>query len=385
MFFLILVVLGLIALYDIQNFRIPNYLLFTFLILSWGYLETFNLKTALIWGFGFVLLKFVLEKMLKRPALGWGDVKLILVMGLWVPLDVTPLFLLSIGLLGVAISIFYKIFRHKDIFPFAPALILGFLLTMGFAMSLKGYDAHPVTEPGMKQHTNLGKNKMVQLTGPSLEPVSKTIEKIVILFHGYGASGNDLLSLAVDWQKDMPNTLFLLPNAPTILNMSGGYQWFDLPDVKYQTMQRNIDPVLPIVQNYIDQVSQKYQIQEENIALVGFSQGGMMAIATALIRTRPVAAVLSYSGAFVLPEAYQVNTAVPVLLIHGDLDQVVPLIYQEVSQKALMMRGVSVNTYICKNIAHGINQEGIRIGRDFLWQNLNAPQHKNNPNTQREN
>ncbi|MGI4851948.1 MAG: alpha/beta hydrolase [Janthinobacterium lividum] len=222
---------------------------------------------------------------------------------------------------------------------------------------------------------------MAILSGPSLEPVSKKIEKIVILFHGYGASGDDLLSLADEWQKDMPDTLFLLPHAPTMMTQNGGYQWFDLPDVSYQTLLNNIGPILPILQNYIDQVIEKYQVSEQDIALVGFSQGSMIAIATALIRTHSLAAVLSYSGAFVLPESYDINKDVPVLLIHGDFDQVVPIMYQDMSQKALVMRGVSVNTYICKNIGHGINQEGIQVGQDFLCQNLGVSQHKNNLNT----
>lgn len=223
---------------------------------------------------------------------------------------------------------------------------------------------------------------MAMLNGLCVEPVSQIIEKIIILFHGYGASGNDLLSLALEWQKDMPNTLFLLPHAPIFMAISGGYQWFDLPDVSYQTLLKNINPVLPVLQDYIDQVCLKYQVSESNIALVGFSQGGMIALATGLIRTHSVAAILSYSGAFVLPEAYQVNTNVPVMLVHGDLDQVVPLIYQDASKKALMTRGVSVDTYICKNIAHGIDQKGIRVGRDFLWKNLKTSPHNNNPDRQ---
>ena len=226
---------------------------------------------------------------------------------------------------------------------------------------------------------------MTQLTGSRLDPVSKTIQKIVIILHGYGASGDDLLSLAVEWQQQMPNTLFLLPNAPTFLAVSQGYQWFDLPDLSYPTLIREIDPAIPVLQKYIDCVLRQYRVSEQDVALVGFSQGGMMALGAALVRTRAIAAVVSYSGAFVLPETYAVNAAVPVLLIHGDQDQVVPVMYQTMSQKALMTRGLFAETYICKNIGHGINQEGMARGQNFLWQNLNAPRNQNNSNTQGEN
>ena len=94
---------------------------------SQGYLTTLHLKTALTWGIGFICLKLILEKFLKRPVLGWGDIKLVMVMGLWMPLEMSSSFLLSIGLLGTGFGLIYKVFWQKDFFPFAPALILGFL------------------------------------------------------------------------------------------------------------------------------------------------------------------------------------------------------------------------------------------------------------------
>ncbi|MGI4851949.1 MAG: prepilin peptidase [Janthinobacterium lividum] len=130
MLFLIPALLGFIALYDFRHHRIPNYLVYIFLILSTIHLETWHVKTTLIWGIGFVCLKLIMERFLNRPALGWGDIKLMMVMGLWLPLEMMPVFLIYIGVLGMLMGIFYKIFWKKDVFPFAPALILGFLWTI---------------------------------------------------------------------------------------------------------------------------------------------------------------------------------------------------------------------------------------------------------------
>ncbi len=130
---LILTVLGLIVYFDFRLYRILDILVLLFLILSLCRLkENFYGLTALGWGIGFITLKILMEKILKRPALGGGDIKLVFVMGLWFPSEVTPLFLIITGGSGVLLSLIYKIIWQKNIFPFAPALVLGFLWSVNF-------------------------------------------------------------------------------------------------------------------------------------------------------------------------------------------------------------------------------------------------------------
>ena len=127
MFQIIVIILIIIAVYDIREYRIPNYLVAGFLVSSMMSLTVLHLTTAFMWGLGFVLLKFGLDRLLGRLTLGWGDVKLIMVMGLWLPWQTSPEFLQAIGLCGTSLGLIYKLFWQKDVFPFAPALILGFL------------------------------------------------------------------------------------------------------------------------------------------------------------------------------------------------------------------------------------------------------------------
>ncbi len=212
------------------------------------------------------------------------------------------------------------------------------------------------------------------LTAPQLVPLSKKIKAIVLILHGFGASGDDLISLADQWQSKLPDTLFIAPHAPHRMEFGyGGYQWFGLPNLEYETLLKGIVPALTDLHLYIDTLLEKYQISEDKLAIVGFSQGGMMALGVGLTRRKPMAAVISYSGAFVLPPHMPVSSYPPVLLVHGNLDQVVPVFYHQLSEDELKRRGVSVTSLLCQNVGHGIDQKGIDTGGSFLYQHLGSP------------
>jgi phospholipase/carboxylesterase len=214
---------------------------------------------------------------------------------------------------------------------------------------------------------------MRKFSEPFIEPASKSIKRAVILLHGYGASGNDLIGLGEAWQAYLPDTLFIAPNGiePWEGSHGQGYQWFSLSDFTFDTLWRGIELALPSVHHYIDKILAYYDLKESQLALVGFSQGAMLALAASLSRPRSLAAVISYSGVLVYPDAQPITAASPVLLVHGDQDEVVPFSSLKASEDALKKRGVPVTGVICQNIGHGIDNNGLYQGSAFLGRYLN--------------
>ena len=215
---------------------------------------------------------------------------------------------------------------------------------------------------------------MKPLSESYAEPLSGKIKHVVLLLHGYGASGKDLISLSSFWQPYLPDTLFIAPNALDFwegnIVQGQGYQWFPLPDLSPDTLLEGMESALPAFHRYMDKVLTRYHLQEEQLALVGFSQGAMMVLAVALSRSRTVAGVVAYSGALVYPETKPITSRPPVLLVHGDKDDVVPIFYLDISEKELRKRGVSVTPLICHNIGHEIDNRGLQAGGAFLRQQL---------------
>lgn len=213
---------------------------------------------------------------------------------------------------------------------------------------------------------------MKTLSGPVIEPVSKQTRRAVLLLHGYGSSGEDLISLASSWRSYLPDTLFMAPNAPEPWEMSPqqGHQWFSLPDLSSETLSEGIEAALPFLHGALDQVLEHYLLTEDQVALVGFSQGAMMALAAGLSRARPLAAIVAYSGVLAYLETKPVYARPPVLLVHGDKDDVVPVSCLETSENQLKKRGVPVSALICQNIGHGIDPHGLQAGGAFLRRHL---------------
>jgi phospholipase/carboxylesterase len=170
---------------------------------------------------------------------------------------------------------------------------------------------------------------LAKLTGPKVLPASGgPARQLVVLLHGVGADGDDLISLADYWSALLPDAEFVSPNAPDQCDMSPyGYQWFSLLDRSMAAMTAGVKKVAPVINAYIDNALAERNLTPDKLALVGFSQGTMTALHTALRRSEPLAGILAYSGALLAPEALagEIRSRPPVLLIHGADDQIVPL------------------------------------------------------------
>ena len=212
------------------------------------------------------------------------------------------------------------------------------------------------------------------LNGPILEPASgKTPKQLVIFVHGYGADGNDLIGLASYFQNILPDALFLSPHAPDPCPMNpAGYQWFDFSSTDPAKLWTNILIAGDHLNKFIDAKLSELKLKEESLALIGFSQGTMMALHVSLRRAKPMAAVLGYSGRLLGSELLKNDLASkpPIYLIHGDQDPVVH--YQETltAEKILSEHGVDIKVHISKQTQHSIAEDGLGIGVEFLGSKL---------------
>lgn len=217
---------------------------------------------------------------------------------------------------------------------------------------------------------------MTSLEGPYIKAQSGQTKQVILLLHGYGADGNDLISLGETLKMVFSDADFIAPHAPFMCQVNPfGREWFDLRDWEaslfgdqeylLQMFDRTKN-ARSILNQFIDEVLAENNLQESNLAYLGFSQGSMMALATALNRTNPCAGVLSYSGGFVCRDKSYVKSRPPIYLVHGEDDEVIQ--YQAMEKTAQFLQSVSIHpqTLLCEHTPHSISQEGLEAGARFL-------------------
>ena len=213
-----------------------------------------------------------------------------------------------------------------------------------------------------------------ELDGPRLEPPSGQAKRLVVFLHGYGADGNDLIDIGRAWQGLLPDTAFVSPHAPEPCGQAPtGRQWFPLFSRAQNERWVGVNKALPGLEQFLDAELARRQLPPQALALVGFSQGTMMALHIGLRRAVPPAAIVGYSGIFVLPDqakpdavAGEIKSRPPVLLIHGDQDELIPVQALMQSAQELAAVDVPVEWHISQGVGHGIDQEGLRHGGAFL-------------------
>ena len=191
---------------------------------------------------------------------------------------------------------------------------------------------------------------------------------IVFLLHGYGADGRDLISISAEWRTALPHTIFISPNAPFPCEMSPmGRQWFSLNPYTIEAMTDNIKPAHETLSNYIDAVLDHFDLQDDQMILSGFSQGCMMSLYTGLRRDKNCAGILGYSGRLLGEDAIpDGKSGIPVHLIHGLADDVVPAESWTHAKDTLEAKKFTVTGHRTPNLGHGIDMEGLRSGSGFI-------------------
>ena len=213
------------------------------------------------------------------------------------------------------------------------------------------------------------------MEGPRAGPAPGKARRLVLLLHGVGADGNDLIGLAPYFARALPETAFVSPNAPFPCDMAPfGRQWFSLQDRSPERILAGVQATAPILGSFIDAELERYGLTDRNLALVGFSQGTMMSLYVAPRRAAAIAGVVGYSGALVGADllAAELRSRPPVLLVHGDADPVVPFAAMDAAASGLRAAGLAVETLRRPGLPHSIDDEGIAAGLKFLSQHLAA-------------
>jgi phospholipase/carboxylesterase len=210
-----------------------------------------------------------------------------------------------------------------------------------------------------------------QLDGPRVQPASGSAPKqLVILLHGYGADGNDLIGLGREWAALLPDAAFVSPNAPETLpgQFFGGRQWFSLNSRSEEEWERGVREAQPILEAFIKEEAKRLNLPISAVALVGFSQGTMMALQTGLRLDEPVAGIVGFSGHLAGAKrlAAEIKSKPPVLLIHGSADDVIPAAAIHLARTSLAAAGVPVQWQIRPGLGHGIDPAGFQAAGAFL-------------------
>ena len=213
-----------------------------------------------------------------------------------------------------------------------------------------------------------------ELDGPRLEPRSGAARQLVVFLHGYGADGNDLIEIGRAWQGLLPQAAFVSPHAPEPCGRAPvGRQWFALTFRDPAERWVGANKAAPVLEKFLDAELARRKLPPSALALVGFSQGTMMALHMGLRRATAPAAIVGYSGIFVLPDKAKPDAVVgeiksrpPVLLIHGAEDDLIPAQALFQSAQALAALEVPVEWHLSEGVGLGIDQEGLRHGGTFL-------------------
>ena len=215
------------------------------------------------------------------------------------------------------------------------------------------------------------------LTAGRKEPQSGDTRSAVVFLHGYGANGADLLGLADPLADHVPDTLFVAPDAPeNCVGSPFGYQWFPIPWIdgsSEEESSRGMQQAVEDLNAFLDALMVDEDLLPEQVCLFGFSQGTMMSLHVAPRREDPIAGIVAFSGRLLEPEllADEAQSRMPILLVHGDQDDVVPVHSLPQAAEALQNAGFSdVYAHVMKGTAHGIAPDGLSVALAFIRDQL---------------
>jgi phospholipase/carboxylesterase len=213
-----------------------------------------------------------------------------------------------------------------------------------------------------------------ELDGPRLAPRSGPARQLVVFLHGYGADGNDLIEIGRAWQQVLPQAAFVSPHAPEPCGQAPvGRQWFPLTFRDPNERWIGVNKAAPALERFLEAEFARHKLPPSALALVGFSQGTMMALHIGLRRPMAPAAIVGYSGLLVLPPelnadafAAEIKSRPPILLVHGERDDLIPVQALFQAAQGLAALEVPVEWHLSTGIGHGIDAEGLRHGGEFL-------------------
>ena len=207
------------------------------------------------------------------------------------------------------------------------------------------------------------------LDGPRLPARGGTIRQLVVFLHGYGADGHDLIDIGRRWASALPDAAFVSPHAPEPCGGAPyGRQWFALADMSPRSLASGVAGAAASVDRFLDSELARHGLSARSAALVGFSQGAMMALHAGPRRSQALAGVVSYSGILADPQslAQQIASRPPFLLTHGGQDQIIPAAALDHAVKGLAAAGLAAEWHLRPTMGHGIDETCLDLGADFL-------------------
>jgi len=203
----------------------------------------------------------------------------------------------------------------------------------------------------------------MMLNCPERTPKSgKKPNQLILFLHGVGASGDDLIDIASSLEEHFPDAHFISPNAPYAYDMAPfGHQWFSLKDTSEQALLKGLNNAMPHLNTFVDHQLNRFGLAEQNLAVIGFSQGSMVALHTFLRRPKPIALIVGLSGMVVAPHLLEkeLQSKPYILLLHGEKDQILPVKHIRLASQTLKRLGLDIKTHIYPDLEHNINQEEI--------------------------
>lgn len=211
--------------------------------------------------------------------------------------------------------------------------------------------------------------ELQMLDGPRLSPASGGKPRsLVVLLHGYGSNGDDLISLAPLVQPLLPDAAFVAPNAPSrIPEMAEAYQWWAIRSFSVKERSAGAVAAAPAIDAFLDEELARFALGDDRLLLIGFSQGTMMALHVGLRRKRALAGIIGYSGMIVAQDrlAAEIRSRPPILLVHGTADDVVPFASLTEAETTLKEAGLMVETHVSPGIGHSVGPDGLAAGGAF--------------------
>lgn len=210
---------------------------------------------------------------------------------------------------------------------------------------------------------------MKLIDGPRIAPRSGSAKALVVLFHGYGSNGEDLAGLAKAWAPEFPDVAWASPNAPDgVPGYPGGYQWFPITQLDPAAMEQGTRNAHESAEHFLNEELKRWSVGPSDLVIIGFSQGTMMALHTGLRREVAPAGVLGFSGALAGPERLktEITAKPPIMLIHGDRDEVLPVGMTLLAAQGLAEAGHGAEFHISQGIPHSIGPDGLELGGRFI-------------------
>jgi len=200
------------------------------------------------------------------------------------------------------------------------------------------------------------------------------VKNAIILLHGYGGDGIDISALTLNWKRFLPNTIFFCPNAPEVCSINlNGFQWFDLSkDDEQYILEESIKSEKKL-NKFISEIKNEYKLDNSKICLSGFSQGCMMSINIALTSKEKFNCLVGFSGKIINKEnlSARIKSKTNILLIHGDMDTIVPSEHLLEAKDFLARNNIDVQTEMMKNCDHHISAKASSVALNFIKKNFN--------------